>query len=54
MRCQNKIVFTPLNCEIADGHSGKVIAFELRPVFSAIDRHVKAEFSPKKKQVGLN
>src|SRR5437879_3280324 len=54
MRCQNKIVFPRLNCEIADGYSRKVIAFELRPVFSAIDRHAKTKFSPKKKQVGLN
>src|SRR6266511_1069402 len=51
MRCQGKIVFTRLNCQIANGNSRKVIALELCPIFSPIDRDPKSELGPEKEEV---
>src|SRR5882757_1051242 len=51
---QNKIVFARLNGQVADRHCRKVVAFELRPIFPAIDRHKKTEFCAKKKEIWLS
>src|SRR5437764_15156830 len=39
MSGQDEVVLPGLNCQIPDGHRWKMVAFELSPVFSAIDRH---------------
>src|SRR5437667_9444615 len=52
--CQNEIVFAWLDGEIAYGHGGKVVALELGPAFSAIDRDVEAKLGSEKKKVRLN
>src|SRR6266542_5593395 len=39
--CQNQIVITRMNCQIANRGSGKMVAFELCPVFAAVDRDPK-------------
>src|SRR5207249_10893219 len=54
VRCQHEIVITRLNCQIAHGDSGKMVAFELCPVFSAVNRYEQTKLGPKKKQIGLN
>src|ERR1043166_1807732 len=39
VRRQNEIILTRMNREIAHRNSREPIAFELRPIFSAVDRH---------------
>src|SRR5436190_7106908 len=54
MRGKNHIVVAGLNCEIANGNGRKMLAFELRPAFSAIDRNPEPEHRAKEKKIGLN
>src|SRR5713101_7215112 len=51
VRRQDEIGFTRLNGKIANGDSGKMVALELRPVFSAINRNPKSELRAEKEQV---
>src|ERR1700719_1288667 len=51
MGCENEIVFTGLNRKIAHGDRRKMIAFELRPAFSAVDRDPKPKLRAKEKEI---
>src|SRR5439155_1887512 len=51
---ENQIVVTRVDSEIADGNSGKMVAFELRPIFSSIDRDPKAKFGAEKEEIGFD
>src|SRR4030095_2559347 len=43
-----------LNCQIPNRNCGKMVAFELRPVFSAINRDPKSKLCPDKEQIRLD
>ena len=51
---KNQIVIARLNCQIANGNGGKMVAFKLRPVFSTIDRDPKSKFGAEKKKIWLD
>ena len=53
VRCQNEIAFARLNREITNCHRWKMIALELRPPFSTIDRNPQTELGSEEKQIGL-
>src|SRR5947207_14093201 len=54
MCCQNKIVITWVNRQITDGHSRKMVAFKLRPVFSSIDRNPKSKLRAEEEEIGFD
>src|SRR4029077_12043826 len=39
MRAENQIVIPRVNRQVANGNGRKMVAFELRPIFSAINRN---------------
>src|ERR1700730_2528585 len=49
VRGQNEIVLARLNREVAHCYCRKMIAFELRPGFAAVDRNPKSELRPEEK-----
>ena len=51
MRRQDKIILARLNRQIANGDGREMIAFELGPVFSAIDGHPQTKLGSEKKQI---
>src|SRR5215469_17281724 len=44
MRCENQIIVPRMNRQVANGNGRKMVALELCPVFSAIDRNPESEF----------
>src|SRR5215467_4788306 len=54
MRCENQIIVSRMNRQVANGNGRKMVALELRPVFSAINRNPESEFRADKKKVGLD
>ena len=51
---QNQIVVARLNRQIAYGNGGEMVAFELRPAFSAVDRDPQSELGAEKKKIRFN
>src|SRR5437667_4569695 len=51
VRRQNKLVLARMNCQIANGSGREMIAFELCPVFSAVDRDPKPKLCAEKQQI---
>ena len=54
MRGENKIVVPRLNRQVANGNGRKMVAFELRPVFSAINRNPQSKLRAEEKKIGFN
>ena len=54
MRRKNQIVVPRLNRQVANGNGRKMVALELRPAFSSVDRDPKSELGAEKKKIGLN
>src|SRR5438045_7490763 len=54
MRGKNHIVVPRVDCEVANGNGRKMVAFELRPAFSAIDGNPEPELRANEKKIGLN
>ena len=54
MRGENQIVIPRLNRQVANGNGRKMVAFELRPVFSAINRNPQSKLRAEEKKIRLN
>src|SRR5262245_285591 len=54
MRGENQIVVPRMNRQVANGNGRKMVALELRPAFSAINRNPESEFRADEKKVGLD
>src|SRR4030095_5779625 len=51
---ENQIVVPRMNRQIANGNSWKMVALELRPAFSAINRNPESKLSANEKKIRLN
>src|SRR5215472_12341269 len=51
---ENQIVVPRMNCQVANRNGWKMVALELCPAASAIDRNPESEFRAKEKKIGLN
>src|SRR4029077_8499719 len=54
MRGENQIVVPRLNRQVANGNGRKMVAFKLRPAFSAINRKPKSKLRAQEKKIGLD
>src|SRR6266511_875438 len=54
MRTENKIVITWVNRQVANGNGRKMVALELRPAFSAINRNPQSKLRADEKKIGLD
>src|SRR6476469_2151702 len=54
MRGEDQIDVPRMNRQVANGNGRKMVALELRPAFSAINRNPESEFCADEKKVGLN
>src|SRR5215469_1189928 len=54
MRGENQIIVPRMNRQVANGNRRKMVALELRPAFSAINRNPESEFRADEKKVGFD
>src|SRR5678816_3666557 len=54
MRGENQIVIPRVNRQVANGNGRKMVAFELRPIFSAINRNPQSKLRAEEKKIGFN
>src|SRR5512132_3442749 len=54
MRGENQIVVSRMNRQVANGNGRKMVALELRPVFSAINRNPQSKLRADEKKIWLD
>src|SRR6476620_3597112 len=54
MRGENQIVVPRVNRQVANGNGRKMVALELRPIFSAINRDPESKLRAEEKKIGFN